>query len=63
MEAETPFKYMPLNPGVPAKRLLTILPDNLKDPVRCTLSNYSWNPDTGQGGMQGKFSFLTFLFI
>jgi hypothetical protein len=54
-EADTYFKYAPFNPGVPGIRLLTILPDDLQDPLRCTLTHYHWELETGQGGIQGKF--------
>ncbi len=57
-EADTYFKYTPFDPGVPGIRLLTILPD-FQDPLRCTLTHYHWEPETGQGGIQGKSSFIS----
>lgn len=54
-EADTYFKYAPFDPGVPGIRLLTILPDKFQDPLRCTLTHYHWDPETGQGGIQDPF--------
>ena len=60
LEADTYFEYAPFDRGVLGIRLLTILPDKLQDPLRCTLTQYHWDPETGRGWTQGMF-LLNFL--